>query len=191
MHIFTKQKWRLGFFLLLSLGLGHSRQVAAAVASPAEEDEEVQGEVDQSAEAEDAVDAPIPVVKKPGAKSKTPAPLKNPNSKGTGKKVWGIIMIPAGPIVGIYFGLIWALINPCPAGVTFAFVSGSAITAAGIVGGIALIGRSRTDRAKWQEWEDAYRNQGGEVQPGATVAWTILPNHAGTAAPALSLNYAF
>ncbi len=95
-----------------------------------------------------------------------PAP-KNPYSRGTGKKVMGIVMIPASVAVGLTIALIPSL-NYCTQSYeethraqcaredqerqTMLFVGG-AVIAGGVIGGILLLKSGRSEGRQWKEWE--------------------------------------
>jgi hypothetical protein len=99
--------------------------------------------------------------------TRTEPALKNPYSRGTAKKVIGIVMIPASVAVGAVIALIPSL-NYCTQSYekthqaqcaredkerqTMLF-AGAAVIAGGVTGGILLLNSGRSDGRQWKEWE--------------------------------------
>lgn len=97
---------------------------------------------------------------------------RNPYSRGTGKRITGYILIPAGSVLGgIYYlaGSVGKSVScdeesaleddkNCSSSNVTKYV-GLGIIAASVVTGIVLISSGNSDRRRWQRWEDKHRNK--------------------------------
>ncbi len=99
------------------------------------------------------------------------AQQQNPYSRGTGKRITGYILIPAGSVLGgIYFlggafgesacdeDSILEDKKNCRSSKVLMY-TGLGLVAASVITGIILIRSGNSDRRRWQKWEDQNRNK--------------------------------
>ena len=101
---------------------------------------------------------------------------RNPNSRGTAKKVVGIVLIPVGAVSGSLMLLVGA-VNNCDGGTDackkeardnghFYRAIGASLVVGGVVGGVLLINSASESRERWQQWEDSHKAASASANDG-------------------------
>jgi hypothetical protein len=127
----------------------------------------------------------------------------NPYSRGTAKKVVGIVLIPVSAVTFLYYALFAAVASAadCSGAQRTGDCSkaekkrqqrttnGALVGALGIGGGIGLIIWGGKDRREWQQWEDEHKAKEAPVraETGASLRLSLAPVPGG-AAGALTLS---